>query len=426
MSSIRRDAARSRGLRYRPASSAQLLRRILEEPALVAAVRALPGAVLVRLIDRIGLEDAGEIVALASDAQLAQVFEEDLWRADSAGADERFRPERFATWLEVLSEAGDEFVAQRLSALPRDFLTLAVHRLVLVLDIDALTLAFSEAGEEDADQAEKALESGLFEEWEEFRIIARNARVWDVLWAALVSLDRDHHALLPQVLEQCAAMDHEYIEDNGGLYEVLTSEEMLEGDVAGERSDRRAARGHVAPADARAFLALAKSGRELAARDAVTRAYFRQLPRAQAVAQAAESSSTSPALRALLSVLDEERVLEQAGAAARLPQGTGATSAQPLFQAAVIALRARKPELASERLEELAYLANVLMAGSAREGRRLRPLEALEQAIECCTRGLRQELAQRAPSTHAEVEAAARLLEHTQADVLFRMGYPRG
>ena len=52
-------------------SSTKLLLRILERPELVAAVRELPGAVLGRLIYRIGLEDAGDLVALASTAVLA-------------------------------------------------------------------------------------------------------------------------------------------------------------------------------------------------------------------------------------------------------------------------------------------------------------------------------------------------------------------
>ena len=46
-----------------------LLLRILERPGLVAAVRELPGAVLGKLIDRIGLEDAGDLVVLASTTQ---------------------------------------------------------------------------------------------------------------------------------------------------------------------------------------------------------------------------------------------------------------------------------------------------------------------------------------------------------------------
>src|SRR5215469_13937278 len=46
-------------------------------------------------------------------------------------------------------------------------------------------------------------------------------------------------------------------------------------EVAGEREDRRAARGFIAPADARAFLELARRGDQLEARDTITMAYFR-------------------------------------------------------------------------------------------------------------------------------------------------------
>src|SRR3954470_7072523 len=112
-------------------ASTQLLMRILERPGLAAAVRELPGAVLGKLIDRIGLEDAGDLVALATTAQLERVFDDDLWRAEKAGDDETFRPERFALWLRVMLEAGESFLVQRLCELPQDLVALAVHRLVL-------------------------------------------------------------------------------------------------------------------------------------------------------------------------------------------------------------------------------------------------------------------------------------------------------
>jgi len=83
-------------VRTQPASPTRLLMRILDQPELVAAVRELPAPVLGRLIDRVGLEDAGELVALASSEQLQGVFDQDLWRAAAPGEDEQFRPERFA------------------------------------------------------------------------------------------------------------------------------------------------------------------------------------------------------------------------------------------------------------------------------------------------------------------------------------------
>src|SRR5690242_10500602 len=93
--------------RFRAARTSALVGRILENPQLVGAVRALPPAALGQLVEQIGLEDAGELVALASTEQLAHLFDEDLWRAERAGDDPRFDARRFGVWLEILLEAGE-------------------------------------------------------------------------------------------------------------------------------------------------------------------------------------------------------------------------------------------------------------------------------------------------------------------------------
>ena len=91
----------------RKVASRALLTRILDEPNLVAAVQALPAPVLGKLIDHVGLEDAGEIVALASTEQLKRIFDDDLWRSERPGKDETFDASRFALWLEIMLEAGE-------------------------------------------------------------------------------------------------------------------------------------------------------------------------------------------------------------------------------------------------------------------------------------------------------------------------------
>jgi hypothetical protein len=68
--------------------------------------------VLHRTIESRGLEDCGEIVALLSPAQLAQVLDLDLWRPPQPGRDEQFDPARFGLWLEVLLESGAEKAAE--------------------------------------------------------------------------------------------------------------------------------------------------------------------------------------------------------------------------------------------------------------------------------------------------------------------------
>ncbi len=380
-------------------SPQRLLTHILENFELVAAVRELPPAALGKLIHGVGLEDAGEIVALASTEQLESVFDEDLWTRDDDW-EERFDVRRFALWLSVFAEAGDEQLVRRLVELPLEFLTLAVARMVLVIDIDALAVEMSEAGD-DLDYVEKALESAAHEEWEEFRLIAREGAGWDDLWHALAALDRDHHALLRRILERCAAMSSEWIDDNGGLYAVLTSDEMLEVDVRAARDDRRAAKGFVASSDARAFLELASRG-DPAPRDAITRAYFRELAPEPAARVAFRRAEPTSRLTKLIEQASPRRSAALAPRRSRLLDG------------ALAALFVNAPEQHAERLEELAYLANVL-AAAAPPDQPLRPVEALEAAIAITNLGL--ELAS------GDERAPERVLATTHADQLFRKAW---
>ncbi|HBZ70501.1 MAG TPA: hypothetical protein DEP35_12530 [Deltaproteobacteria bacterium] len=424
--------------RIQPASPTQLLMRILDQPGLVAAVRELPAPVLGALIDRVGLEDAGELVALASSEQLEGLFDQDLWRAEAPGEDEQFRPERFALWLEIMFEGGERFLIERLCALPRDLVTLAVHRLVLVVDMDSLWRSVTEPSEE-LQRLERALDAPLFEEWEEFRLLARDPMHWDAVWAALLALDRDHHDVLREILEKCCALSTEYVGERGGLYEVLTSEQMLESDVAGEREDRRATQGFIAPADARGFLELARRGEQLERRDPITKAYFR----ARASAKPVRSAESAPHARGrspadvsrLLRLLEDAGVVgptrpqeltalpagpaaakERSGRARVERSSLAAAERTVLLLQALVELRPQKPLLFSQRIEELHYLANVLIAGSS--GRRPRPVEALEQAIAVCNAGL-----ERALGADRALARAIELLEATPADQLFRRGY---
>src|SRR5262249_17777696 len=83
-----------------------LVERILATPHLPQIVRQLRPALLHRLIERCGLEDCGELVALATPDQLSRVLDLDLWRASRPGLDEQFDAERFGTWVEVLMDCG--------------------------------------------------------------------------------------------------------------------------------------------------------------------------------------------------------------------------------------------------------------------------------------------------------------------------------
>lgn len=336
-----------------------VLARVLSDRDLVESVRQLPARDLARIIERVGLEDAGELVALATTDQLVGIFDADLWKSVAPGVDETFDDARFALWLEVLSESGDERLAATLAELPEDLVTFGISRRAHVFDLDALA-----AATEEEPLVDKALESSLSHELGSWLLVAREHDGWDALVNALTTLDRDHHDLVERILSRAAAATESHVEDAGSLYDVLTEAETLAEDVAAAREERRAREGFIAPSAAKSFLRLAEITSLGALRkmdsDAVTRAYFRDLDR---------DAKPAPQSR-LDDVLREEMPKRRA-----LPRPRKPTA----FERAVEKLPA---EVKARVLEELAYLANVLVAA---EG--LRPVEAAERAVETCDAG---------------------------------------
>ena len=410
-------------------SSRSLLARVLETPDLAAQIEALAPPALASLIDRIGLEDAGELVAFATPEQLAHLFDHDLWKSDAIGEDETFDGDRFLVWLEVMLEAGDAFVADKLASLPEDLVALAFHTQILVVPLDTLTREL-EVGDDDARATEKALASCLSEELDDYQVIARHPEGWDNVLAAILALDRDHHDDVARLLARCSAMSAELIDDGGGLYDVLTSEQMLEGDVAGDREDRRAEAGHVAPSAARAFLKLARREGEtpFTEHDPMTRAYFRNLARdAQTPAAPRKRESTLLPLLRALSENEETRATHRLAAHSTGPDAIDAIDAQKeeelLLVRTMRALNDEEPRIAAARSEELAYLANVLGASASLRGRRFRPAEAVRGAVAVVSLGLALFVHNTRTRRERSERAALELLRAHPADALFRYAW---
>jgi Family of unknown function (DUF6178) len=401
-------------------TSSKLLARLLEAPALADQIQSLPPAVLAKLVDHVGLEDAGEIVALATTEQLETVFDDHLWTNDRPGVEERFDDERFVVWLEAMLEAGDALVAEKLSELPEDLVALAFHRRILVVPLDALMNELG-ADADDADATEKALSNRLSEEFDEYQVIARGSDGWDAVLATLLALDRDHHDFLARIFERCAARAVRQIDDYGGLYGVLTSEEMLENDVAADREDRRTRAGFVAPRAAAAFLELAKTPSETppTEHDPLTRAYFRDLSKDAPRAPAAGADRPDPTSD-LGRLLGEAGVTETSEFRLLAPANSRLDdSGASLFVRAMKALAEDDRNTFAERSEELAYISNVLVAACTIDGRRVRPIEAVQAAIAICDIGLGV-----AGASEPLAKTVAALREHP-TDGLFRLGWPR-
>lgn len=386
-----------------------LLSQLLEDPELAPALRALPAPALRQVILRVGLEDAGELVALSTLEQLREVFDEDLWRSARPGEDEAFDAARFVVWLEVLLEGGEAFVADRLAELSEDFLVFAVSRLVRVLDVALLTAWASVPGE--ADLLDEVVEAQPCQELDQYLMVSRSEWGWDAVLTTLLALDERHPELLRVVLSRCATASHDEVHSAEELHAALRGEELLLEDARAEREQRRAERGYVSPADARAFLALARTAPEGPQVDPITRAYFRELKPADAAGPAAAPAAALPQPPPL------RRLLAEAGALAEAAET--APAAGSLFRQTLAELQEHDPRAHQRLMEELAYLANVLVAGDTSAARSWRPLEAAERVLELCDEGLRT-VADRAGSEPATAREA---LLHWGAVGVFRVAW---
>ncbi len=380
-----------------------ILMRVLNEPALVAAVQALAPAQLDALVANVGLEDAGELLAMATEEQLIYLVDDSLWRPD--GDRERFDHARFPCWLEVMLEGGDALVAARLRALPEDTVTLAFSGQLLVLDRNTLGVDMAGASWREAEETERALDACQYLELGNYALISRRARGWDAVIAALLALDQLDHALLERVLDGCCRAASGILDEHGGLYSALSHAESLAEDADASREDRRAARGFVARADALAFVRLldespadTRPGAAPPPRDAITRAYLHRLT------PTADRVERGPAPRSPARALLRELVPETAPAAT--PALT--TAAARRLRDAMARLPAA---LRSAREAELLYLANLLVAAG-----RAAPVDAAQRVIELCARG-REHVREHAAREHA---APLRTWSCVQ---LFRLGH---
>ena len=382
-----------------PRAPRDLLDRILDTPDLANVVKSLEPKLLHQLLRHCGLEDCGEILALATTDQLTRIFDDDLWTSERPGAHDRFDAERFGVWLEVLAEMGGAAAAQRLSELDFDLVTAAISRHVLVVDMEALLVSALVVDPETADDyvghdfdveahtravLGEALDDALGIDLAGYRLIARPGGSWDALLGVLVELEHSHGDFLGRLLKRCCDLATEWIIDNGGLYEVLSSEAQVDDDAAGARERRREREGYVAPSQAAAFLELSRQRR---AQDHVSPSYFRELERR--VERPATAPAFEPKLVAFLESLREGGALP-APRRDLLPAAP-ADAGRDRFariRAHLLFVREHDEREYARRTEELAYLANVLISGCSLGSRRFRSVEAADAVLATCNLGL--------------------------------------
>jgi uncharacterized protein DUF6178 len=351
-----------------------------------------------RVIQSCGLEDSGALVALATSAQLTAIFDVDLWRADRPGLDEQFDSARFAVWLEVLLESGTTVAAQKLANMDVDLVIAALAQHALVFDLAALSPATTTDGEELA--MVRPGDDALSCDVGGYLVVARRTDAWNAIVAVLVALDADHHDCFHRVMNGCRSLSNSNPEIDG-LDDLLTDSEQVMYDLASDRERRREKQGYVSAAQARAFLQMSRHGPDTTQRGGpVASAYFRALEwtapaDVNNTSRGLIGSSGAPpapddspdAVAAVVEVLLQAGVLpQQPRGLLDSPQGRAPRLAR--IQAHMQFVRDRDPAAHSSRSQEIAYLANTLMAGCPVQGRPFSAQEASDAAIAVCNLGL--------------------------------------
>ena len=274
-----------------------------------------------------------EIVASATPAQLASVFDLDLWRSAQPGHDERFDTERFGEWLELLVDAGGTVAARIVAAMDEHLVVAGLSRYIRVFDPAAIATTL------DGEPLDIDVASHQGPECEVGGYLVRGitADAWDAIIALLLALDADHHDRFHAVMRECRRLSNSTPEVDG-LDDLLMEPEQLLHDVALDREHRRSQQGYSTPADARAFLLMARRRRP---------------------------SKGEPSVNPLV-------------AASRLAR----------IRTLIEYVRDSDDTLYLARSHELAFLANTLVAGCSIQSRSFTPQEASDAAVGICNLGL--------------------------------------
>jgi hypothetical protein len=370
--------------------------QFLDSSELAETVPLLQPETLHLLIRHSGLEACTGLLAWATPRQLNAVLDIDLWQPDRAGEDDRLDVGRFGEWLEALCDAGASAAAAVVAAMDADIVAAALSAYIRV--IDSATLAPSSS---DGEWREVTSLGDITLELGGYVVTARTHSAWEAILSLLVELDAGDPRAFHAIMRGCRQLSHS-VPEVDGLDDLLMAPEQLLHDVAAGRLHRRAGKGYVAPADARAFLQLARERgaiRPTGPRDgnAVATWYLTPNPDEEPAAQDALTIDRDAAPH-------KARVrAEQIDAAAAALAGAevfgnqpralpgGSAPSQPQLGAVHALLRearASGDSTFAARERELAFLVNALLAGSSILGRPLTNQEASEAALATCNLGL--------------------------------------
>ena len=366
-------------MRYSRSLPHQLIHRLAQ-----LAPRLQPEQ-LQRVISAYRLEDCGELVAQATPAQLSRVFDLDLWRPARPGLDERFDAERFGIWIEVMVEAGADRAAEQLSQIPIGQLIAGFAHHARVFDIAAIAAYETTDGERIES---RAVDDAPARDVGGYHVVPRREDAWDAIVAVLLSLDAHHRRRFDELMSALRSLSDSNRELDG-LDVLLESGEQMMFDAGTARQERRTKQGFASPADARAFLKMSRNVQPGAVPppNPLARAYFRAVDSSPALDE--RDAPKTETDNDVMELLTEAGVVPQ-----QAPQGllTGAhdQSSGRLAEMHRYMRRVfeRSPAAYEERHADLAYLANVLIAGCSIQSRPFTAKEASDAVAAVCNLGL--------------------------------------
>jgi hypothetical protein len=223
-----------------------------------------------------------------------------------------------------------------------------------------------------------------------YLVCATRSDAWDAIVALLLALDADHPDCFHTVMRGCRRLSNSMPEVDG-LDDLLMEPEQLLHEVALDREQRRSQQGYSTPADARAFLQMARQRRDTQT-NPVAAAYFRAADDAAGSAGHDASGpstdeSVPAALDAIVGLLSEAGLVPQRPRAlleGRRPEQSRLTRIRPLMEY----VHEMDETAHLTRSRELAFLANVLIAGCSVQSRPFTAQEASDAAVGICNLGL--------------------------------------
>lgn len=125
------------------AAPSSLIRSLTRHPALPALMRELPPHATARLIQRVGVMDATELMVAMPAAALLRTLDESVWKQPAPGAAEQVDADELVEWFEAWLDIGEPFLLERLAAMSDDYLVLLLARVVAVDSTNPATSAWS-------------------------------------------------------------------------------------------------------------------------------------------------------------------------------------------------------------------------------------------------------------------------------------------